>query len=112
MNCAELAQKVAELQPDAQPRDIARLVLLLVNSVESIDEFDQEQVLLDAWHEVGLRLQAATDQHTAMTQELESLAKSDPRRFAPEQIWVLIRSIKVQSQILRLYVGDPSFDLC
>jgi hypothetical protein len=55
---------------------------------------------------MGLRLQAATDQHAAMTEELESLARSDPRKFTPEQIWVLIRAIKVQSQILQLYVGD------
>jgi hypothetical protein len=41
-----------------------------------------------------------------MTEELESLARSDPRKFTPEQIWVLIRAIKVQSQILQLYVGD------
>jgi hypothetical protein len=45
-----------------------------------------------------------------MTEELESLARSDPRRFAPEQIWVLIRAIKVQSQILQLYVGQPVLD--
>jgi hypothetical protein len=47
----------------------------------------------------------------AMTHELESLAKSDPRKFTPDQIWVLIRAIKVQSQVLRLYVGDPAFEL-
>ncbi len=60
---------------------------------------------------MGLRLQAATDQHAAMTEELESLARSDPRKFSPEQIWVLIRAIKVQSQILELYVGEPSLDV-
>ena len=55
---------------------------------------------------MGLRLQAATDQHAAMTEELESLARSDPQRFTPDQIWILIRAIKVQSQILQLYVGE------
>ena len=58
----------------------------------------------------GVRLQAATDQHAAMTEELESLARSDPREFTPDQIWVLIRAIKVQGQILQLYLGEPVLD--
>jgi hypothetical protein len=111
MNCSELARRVSDLQPEAQPRDIARLCLLLTNAVDTIDTLLDQDQLAETWQEVGLRLQAATDQHAAMTQELESLAKSDPRRFSPEQIWILIRAIKVQSQILRLYVGDPSYDL-
>jgi len=72
---------------------------------------EDETILTQAWKEMGLRLQAATDQHAAMTEELESLARSDPRKFSPEQIWVLIRAIKVQSQILELYVGDPALDV-
>ena len=67
------------------------------------DEARRRPLLTQAWREAGLRLQAATDQHAAMTEELESLARSDPRRFTPDQIWVLIRAIKVQSQILQLY---------
>ena len=46
-----------------------------------------------------------------MTEELESLARSDPREFTPEQIWVLIRAIKVQGQILQLYLGEPVYDV-
>ena len=53
----------------------------------------------------------ATDQHAAMTEELECLARSDPQRFSSEQIWILIRAIKVQSQILQLYVGEPALDV-
>ncbi len=111
MNCAELAQRVNDLQPEAATQDVARLCLLITNAVDSPEELCDNSSLSDAWKEVGLRLQAATDQHAAMTEELESLAKSDPKKFTPDQIWVLIRAIKVQSQILRLYVGDPSFDM-
>ena len=60
---------------------------------------------------LSLKLQAATDQHQAMTEELESLAASDPKKFSPDQIWVLIRAIKVQSQILQLYVGEALVDV-
>ena len=111
MNCIELAKHVERLQPDANTRDVARLCLLLCNSVEEIDELDDPDLLEESWNEIGLRLQAATDQHAAMTEELEALARSDPRRFTPDQIWILIRAIKVQSQVLRLYVGDPACDV-
>ena len=90
----------------AAARDVARLCLLLANSTDDVSKLQDERELTAAWREMGLRLQAATDQHAAMTEELESLARSDPRRFTPDQIWVLIRAIKVQSQILQLYVGE------
>jgi hypothetical protein len=56
---------------------------------------------------VAMRLHAATDQHAAMTEDLDELAKLDPREFSSEQVWTLIRSIKVQSQVLHLYLGEP-----
>ena len=46
-----------------------------------------------------------------MTEELEQLAHSDPKDFSQDQIWVLIRAIKVQSQILQLYVGHAVLDV-
>ena len=46
-----------------------------------------------------------------MTQELEELASSDPEKFTRDQIWVLIRAIKVQSQVLQMYVGRSFLDV-
>ena len=63
--------------------------------------------LARAWQETGLRLQAATDQHAAMTEELEQLSGLQPNKFGEAEVWVLIRAIKVQSQILQMYVGQP-----
>jgi hypothetical protein len=111
MNCHELAARIEDLQPASSPRDVARLCLLLSNAVEDITKLDSPDALTEAWKETGLRLQAATDQHAAMTEELENLARSDPRKFSPDQIWVLIRAIKVQSQILQLYVGEAALDV-
>ena len=34
-----------------------------------------------------------------------------PRKFTPDQIWILIRAIKVQSQILQLYLGPMEVDI-
>jgi hypothetical protein len=111
MTCQQLAHRIQRLQPDAQTRDVARLCLLLANSTDDVDKLESDAQLMAAWREAGLRLQLATDQHAAMTEELESLAESDPCEFTPEQIWVLIRAIKVQGQILQLYLGEPVLDV-
>ncbi len=111
MNCHSLARHIEEIQPEATPQDVARLCLLLTNEYAKLDDLLDGATLHRAWKETGLRLQLATDQHAAMTQELEELANGDPKSFTQEQIWVLIRAIKVQSQILQMYVGHPLLDV-
>mgnify|MGYP007059499573 CR=1 FL=1 len=111
MNCQTLAESIQRLQPEADITDVARLCLLLSNTVEQLEDMQDEETLTSAWKKVSLQLQSATDQHAAMTMELEELASSDPKQFSPDQIWVLIRAIKVQSQILQLYVGAPLLDV-
>ena len=111
MNCQELAGKIQQLQPEATPQDVARLCLLLANSSDELRQLQQTDHLKSAWNDVSIKLQAATDQHAAMTQELEELASSDPEKFTRDQIWVLIRAIKVQSQVLQMYVGRSFLDV-
>ncbi len=111
MNCNELAQRIEELQPEASVQDVARLCLLLSNQTDQLGSLSDNDALQTAWQETGLKLQAATDQHAAMTQELEALANSDPEQFTRDQIWILIRAIKVQSQVLQMYVGQPLLDV-
>ena len=111
MNCQELAQRIQELQPEASVQDVARLCLLLANQEDDLGDLEDLAKLKSAWHETGLKLQAATDQHAAMTHELEELANSDPEKFTRDQIWILIRAIKVQSQVLQMYVGHPLLDV-
>jgi hypothetical protein len=111
MKCTELAQQIEHIQPNASPQDVARLCLLLTNEVDNLDVLKERAALHDAWKKMGLQLQLATDQHAAMTQELEDLAASDPDNFTQDQIWILIRAIKVQSQVLQMYVGHPWLDV-
>ena len=111
MKCTDLAERIERLRPGAEIRDVARLCLLLTNSSADVGELARDKELATAWKEMDLRVQAVTDQHAAMTDELECLARSDPQKFSPEQIWILIRAIKVQSQILQLYVGEPAFNV-
>jgi hypothetical protein len=111
MSCTELAQQIERLQPSAEPQDVARLCLLLTNSVDTLEPLRDLRMLHDAWKRTSLKLQVATDQHAAMTEELEALAASDPKTFTQDQIWVLIRAIKVQSQVLQMYVGHALLDV-
>jgi hypothetical protein len=111
MTCQDLAARIERLQPEAEPQEVARLCLLLANSGAETESLADDERLTKAWHEMGLRLQAAADQHAAMTEELESLSRSDPRQFGPEQIWTLVRAIKVQSQILQFYIGEGTIDV-
>jgi hypothetical protein len=105
MNCSDLARQIEMLQPEAQPRDVARLCLLLANATKPLKELQSVDALCEAWRETSIRLQAASDQHSAMSSELEGLARSSPATLSDEQINTLLRAIRVQSQLLQLYLG-------
>jgi hypothetical protein len=107
MTCHDLVEQIEQMQPEASPRDVARYCLLLANFVEKLDDLEEEGQFMQAWHEMGIRLQAATDQHAAMTAELEELSEMDVEEFSMEHVWVLIRAIRVQNQVLQLYMGEP-----
>lgn len=107
MNCSELAAKIELLHPEADALEVARMAALICSSTNERGALRCHETFLDVWDETNLRIQAATDQHAAATEELTELENFDPRDFTSEQIWVLIRSIKVQNQLLKLYVGDP-----
>jgi hypothetical protein len=111
MNCQQLAAKIESLQPGADLREVARLCLLIANFVEDRASLANQEKLTEVWQEMSLKIEAASDQHAAMTQELEELAASDPKKFTPDQVWVLVRALKVQSQVLSLYVGEPVLDV-
>lgn len=105
VTCQELAARIERLQPQALPRDVARLCLLLANAVDDLSQLADDEKLTRIWQAMGMRLAAATDQHAAMTEELEHLARTSPGEFSMDQIWILIRAVKVQSQVLQMYVG-------
>ena len=108
MHCHELARRIERLQPEADVRNVARLCLLLANSTPDVARLADDRQLATAWQDIYLRMQATADQHAAMTEELDCLTRADPKRFTADQIWVLIRAIKVQSQILQMYLGESA----
>jgi hypothetical protein len=109
MNCTQLAERIERLAPAATLRDVARLCLLLANHVEDPSALEDDQTLAEAWARLSLRMQAATDQHAAMIDELEDITDNLPTTISNEQVRALLRAIRVQGQMLNLYVqcGEP-----
>ncbi len=111
MKCSEIAAKIEKSVPTADPLEVARVCTLISSCINDHRLLEDDDTFMQIWQDVNLRLAAATDQHEAVTSELEELACSDPREFDPGQIWILVRAINIQSQVLRMYVGDPTMDL-
>ncbi len=108
MTCHDIAQNLLRLQPDLSPCDVARLCLMILNQSENTDELEDENQLLRAWKSASFRLDAAADQHAAVADELDRLCCDGPIQFSPDQLWTLLRAVKVQSQILELYTDYPA----
>ncbi len=111
MHIQELVQKLLTDHPTSDPIETIQTCLVVLNSVENLDCLDSSQDLDLACRRASLKLQVASDQHAAMAAELEALAASDPAQFSSEQIWTLVRAIKVQSQVLQLYLGEAALDV-
>lgn len=111
MRCPTLAERIQEKDPTAKTSDVARLCLLVSNLVDDLGDLEDNDKLTEAYRDASLRLQMGIDQHAAVAQELETLANSDPKQFDREQIWILLRAIKVQSQILQLYIGGETIEV-
>ncbi len=112
MTCQELAAAIERLEPNAPPRDVARLCLLLANLVEKPEELQDDETLAAALARDGLRLQLAT----ASTRGDEPKSskhspEATPNTFNRNKSGHCSCAIKVQSQILQLYVGDATIDV-
>ena len=108
---SQLYRRIESLSPEIEPGELARLFVVFCNHVGDISTLGSDAELRQAWRDASIKLQASVDQHAAVVEDLESLTQTDPRQFQAEQIWVLIRAIKVQSQILSLYLGTPALDV-
>lgn len=111
MNCSELTQVIERRMPDASPREVARILTVMLSAETASDQEPAAVIGEKCWERANLTLRSAMEQHEAITRELEDLANSDPKQFTPDQVWTLIRAIKVQNQLLRLCwhpMGEPS----
>jgi hypothetical protein len=108
MNLIQLIQRIETLQPESDATDVARMALLMVQRDPTLRLLEDDVHLGNIYRDVQLRMQATTDQHAAVAEELDLLASSDPCEFSPDHVWTLIRAIKVQSHILQMYLGPST----
>ncbi len=89
------------MQPELDCVELFRACHLLSVNLDHDGLHDEN--LEDHWREISMRLHAASDQQAAVTEELEMLATTDPKQFSPDQVWTLVKAIKVLSQLLSFY---------
>ncbi len=107
MTCQYLAERIAGLRPDLPPIDVARLTLMILAQCDDVRILGDDQGLYSAWRNASFRLEAASDQYAAVASELEDLCTDGPVDFTEEQLCVLLRAVKVQSQVLEIYTQQP-----
>ena len=84
--------------------ELLRMAFLISLRVESLSELD-DATMVSHCEAVTLELQVATEQHAAVSEELDQLAETLPCEFSPEHVWTLVRAIKAQSRFLQMYLG-------
>lgn len=105
MSAQQLVNAIAELRPQYTAAEHLRIALLLSLQNDDLEQLSDANELERQLIEITIQLSATTDQHAAVAGELDSLAATSPCEFTPEHLWTLVRALKVQSQILNLYLG-------
>lgn len=108
MTCHALAKALADSQPNLPSADIARLCVLILSTCSEPERLSDPAFLDEQWRNASFRLDAAADQHCGVAEELDEMFGEGAIEFSPDQIWVLLRAVKVQSQLLSLYTEQPS----
>lgn len=109
MTCHDLAERIAAVRPQLASADVARLCLLILSQCDDSDELADGAALRHHWNHASFRLQAAADQHAAVAEELEAMCRQHPASLSPEQVATLLRAVKVQSQVLDLYLEQAAW---
>jgi hypothetical protein len=102
MNLYEIISSIRSLRPDATDEQLVRLTLMMLVSGEEL----REDCLPETLVFVEQSNRQRNDQLSAVAEELDSLASTQPSEFCPSHIWTLLKAIRVQKQMLDLYEGD------
>lgn len=105
LNAQQLVTAITELRPDDTPSEQLRIALLLSLQESDLRALKDPAELDSQCTKLSGKLAATSDQHAAVATELDALALSAPCEFTPDHVWALVRAIKVQNQILNLYLG-------
>ena len=101
MELTRLVENLQRIEPRADAVHIARLALLLTkDGLAGLDEPD----LAARYGEMLRKVGSLHDQQLAVAEELRGLAAEDACEFSPNHVWTLVRGLKVQSQLLQMYL--------
>jgi hypothetical protein len=100
----QIIEQLSQLRPEFGTADLLRMGLLIVLQSPDVEELNADE-LESRCQQVSLRLSQTSDQHAAVADELDSLAAAAPCDFSPEHVWTMVRALKVQGQLLNLYLG-------
>ncbi len=105
MQIYELIDRLTKLCGHDNDSELLRIAFLISLRVDDLSELDDASLELH-YRSIAMELQSATDQHAAISDELDQLASTQPCEFSPDHVWTLVRAIKVQSRFLQMYVGS------
>jgi hypothetical protein len=105
MNPIRLLQHVADRLPEAGPGEVFRMAMLVCHQAGDSLDLDDQAGMDQLIRDISLQIAIHEDQHAAIASELDSLASTEPCQFNTQHLWTLIRAIKVQSQLLAMYLG-------
>lgn len=108
MQITSLLQQVMDRMPTATPAETFRMAMLLCHSMNEVHlsgAIEQPPQIDQRMRDISLKLAVHEDQHAALADDLDSLASTEPSQFNVQHLWTLVRAIKVQSQLLSLYLG-------
>jgi hypothetical protein len=108
VNAQQLVDRLTRLRENDDTAEVLRAALLLALHAPDLNDLEDDEQVERQLRDVEWQMRAALDQHAAVADELDSLASTAPCDFSSDHLWTLVRAIKVQHQILNLYLG-PSW---
>jgi hypothetical protein len=107
----KLCERIDRLFPDIDDSLKVQFCLFTYRAKqqESINLSDDELTRL--CKQFRIRLEHNSDQYAAVTCELQEMAKTDPAKFGRDQVWTMLRAIKIQDQLLKLHIGGEPLNV-
>ena len=104
MQIYEIIDRLACYCGHRDESELLRMAFLISLRVDSLSELD-DPTLESLFEAVTSDLAVATEQHAAVSEELDQLAETAPCEFSPDHVWTLVRAIKAQGRFLQMYLG-------
>ena len=107
----ELYEQIDRLFPQAEYGLKAQLCLFTYRAKDEESPNLSEAELAELCKQFRIKLEHTSDQYAAVTCELQEMAESDPSKFGRDQIWTMLRAIKIQDQLLKLHIGGEPLNV-